>query len=424
MVLQDFAYAARTLRRSPVFALTIAPGVGASTAIFSVTDAVAEVALSFVLFIGSGLMFRSFLALERVDPGFEAAHLRTFRLAGARAQTPDQRAAFERRVHQALASIPGVERVTASSPFPLAGGFSPIRWGTAEALADPSRFQAADFQIVLPGYFGTMRTSLVAGRLFTEADNAPNRDCVIVGQDLAHKLASAGSAVGKRILIHIQTPQPVSVEIVGVVGHQRDTSLADPGREQIYFPDAYLSSGFANTWALRVAGDPAGYARAVRAEIANINPHLLGTELRPMEALVEKAQVGTRFSLLLIGVFAAIAAVLAAVGLYGVLSTVVRQRTAEIGLRMAVGADPASIFELVVGHGLRLSAAGIAFGVAAALWLTRAMTATLVGVKATDPPKFAGIALLFFLIAALASWAPAYRAAGLDPTAHYGRNDQ
>ena len=155
----------------------------------------------------------------------------------------------------------------------------------------------------------------------------------------------------------------------------------------------------------------------MRAAIARLDPHLLIAEMQPMDALVEHAQASTRFSLLLIGVFASVAALLAGVGLYGVLSTVVRQRTPEIGVRMALGAAPAAIFSLVVGQGLRLSAAGIALGLVAAFELTRAMTSMLVGVKATDPATFAAMAVLFFVIAAIASWLPARRAAGLDPTA-------
>jgi putative ABC transport system permease protein len=153
----------------------------------------------------------------------------------------------------------------------------------------------------------------------------------------------------------------------------------------------------------------------IRAEIAKFRSNLLVTEIHPMEALVAQAQASTRFSLLLIGVFAVIAALLACVGLYGVLSNVVRQRTAEIGVRMALGATPGSIFNLVVGHGLRLSAIGVAAGMVAAFGLTRAMTSMLVGVKANDPATFAAMAALFLIVAAVASGLPARRAARLDP---------
>ena len=377
---------------------------------------IAEVALSFVLLIGSGLMVRSFIALQHIDPGFDSHNVLTFQLLGARGNQPAQRAAFMQDVRTRLAGIPGVQSVTAAGPFPLAGAFFPIRWGKEDALADASKFQAVDNMQVLPGYFETMRTKLVAGRTFTDADNAPERTVAIVDEALASKAFPNESAVGKRILVRVRGPQPEWVQILGVVKHQRDTSLAEPGREQVYFTDGYLGHGVAGQWALRTSGDPSRYAAAVREEIAKLGGRIVINELQPMDVLVDKAQSGTRFALLLIGVFAAIAALLAGVGLYGVLATLVRQRTAEIGVRMALGAAPSSIFQLVVGQGMRLSTVGIFIGLAAASWLTRAMTSMLVGVKPTDPATFAGIAVLFLVIAAFSSWLPAHRAAGLDPT--------
>ena len=379
---------------------------------------VAEVALSFVLLIGSGLMFRSFLELQRIDPGFNPHGLLTFLLLGGRGgQQPQERAARQREIQTRLQALPGVQAVTSSFPLPLAGGFSPIRWGLEPALTDPSKFQAVDFQIVLPGYFEVLRTPLIAGRTFTDADNAPGRMGVVIDQMLAAKAFPGQSAVGKRLLIRIRTPEPEWVEVIGVVAHQRDSSLAVAGREQIYFTDGFLGHGATGFWAIHTAGDPAKYASAVRAAIAKLDPSLLVSEMQPMDALVKHAQASTRFSLLLIGVFASVAVLLAGVGLYGVLSTVVRQRTPEIGVRMALGAAPAAIFSLVVGQGLRLSALGIALGLVAALELTRAIASMLVGVKPTDPATFVSMAVLFFVIAAIASWLPARRAAGLDPTA-------
>jgi putative ABC transport system permease protein len=379
---------------------------------------VVEVALSFVLLAGSGLMFRSFLELQRIDPGFDPRGLLTFQILGdGGGDKPEERAAFTRQIQERLQAIPGVQSVTASFPFPLAGGFSPIRWGTEEALSDASKFQAVDFQIVLPGYFEVMRTPLLAGRTFTDADNAPGRNLVVIDQLLAEKAYPGGSAIGKRILIRIRTPEPEWVEIIGVVAHQRDESLAERGREQVYFADAFLGSGAVGQWGVRTGGDPAKLGSEIRAAIKALDSKLLVAEMQPVETLVDQAQAGTRFSLLLIGVFAVIAALLAGVGLYGVLSTVVRQRGAEIGVRMALGARPANIFKLIVGQGLRLTAIGIAAGLLAALALTRGLTTMLVGVKATDPATFVTMAIVFFLIAAMASWIPAWRAARLDPTA-------
>jgi putative ABC transport system permease protein len=376
---------------------------------------VLEVALCFVLLIGSGLMVRSFLAIQRVDLGFDPHNLLTFQVLGNFGDTPPARQAFMRQMHDRLAAMPGVRAVAATAPMPLATAFFPIRWGTADALTDPSKFQATDVQAVLPGYFEAMHTPLIAGRTFTDADNTSGRNLLIVDQALASKAFPLESAVGKRILFRVRTPEPEWGEIVGVVAHQRNVSLATPGREQLYLTDGFFNHGTADRWALRTTGDPARYAGRVRDQVRSLGAQLLITEVEPMEALVAKAQAGTRFALLLIGIFAGIAALLAAVGLYGVLSTVVRQRTAEIGVRMAIGAPPARVFRLVVGYGLRLIAVGIAVGLVAALELTQALKSMLVEVKPTDPATFATMAGLFFIIAALASWIPARRAAALDP---------
>jgi|HubBroStandDraft_1064217.scaffolds.fasta_scaffold05121_2 predicted permease len=393
---------------------------------------VIEVALCFVLLVGSGLMFRSFRELSRIDPGFDPHGLLEFQILGdIGGQTPESRAAAIRQIQEKLQAIPGVQSVTAADPFPLAGNFSPIRWGNLDAGADASKFQATDFEFVLPGYFETMHTPLLEGRTFTDADNAAIPDAVaqsrspgsaghnvvVIDQELAKKAFPNGSAVGKQILIRVRTPDAEPVEVIGVVAHTRDESLSVPGREQVYFADAFVGSGAVQEWAIRTKGNAAKYGNDIRATIKALNSKLLVAEMQPAEALVDRAQGGTRFALLLIGVFAVIAALLAGVGLYGVLSTVVRQRTAEIGVRMALGSQPGGIFNLVVGQGLRLTAVGIAAGLVAAFVLTRLMATMLVGVKPTDPATFVTMAILFFLIAAVASWLPAWRAASVDPNA-------
>jgi putative ABC transport system permease protein len=332
-------------------------------------------------------------------------------------RTVEQRAAMVRQIQAALAAIPGVESVTAANTLPLTGPFYPHRWGKEDALNDFSKLQSADTQVVLPGYFDTMRTPLIAGRVFDESDNNPRVRRLIVDQALAAKAFPNGTAVGQRILSAMNTPASVWFEIVGVVAHQRLASLAELGREQMYLPDGFWGHQFVSEWALRTQGDPAKYAPPVRAAVAKFDRSLLLTDVETMDSIVERAQTGTRFSLLLIGAFAAIAALLAGVGLYGVLSTVVRQRTAEIGVRMALWAAPAGVFSLMIGYGLRLSAAGIAAGLIDALLLTQAMTSMLVGVKPNDPLTFAAMAALFLLIAVLATWMPARRAAALDPSA-------
>ncbi len=377
---------------------------------------VVEVALAFVLLIGSGLMFRTFLNIQRVNMGFDPRGLLTFQLLGNIGNTPQEAASFKRQLREQLNAVPGVRGVTASFPLPLAGGFSPVRWGGAEAQNDPSKFQAADLQIVLPGYFEAMGTTLLQGRTFTEDDSTPDRNLLIVDQALAAKAFPNESAVGKKILFRVRTPEAQWGEIIGVVAHQRNTSLVEPGREQLYVTDGYLNHRAASWWALRTDGDPAALAGSVREVVRKAGSELFINQMQPMDSLVVKAQGQTRFSLLLIGVFSTIAALLAGVGLYGVLATSVRQRTAEIGVRMALGAAPSRIFRLMVGKGLYLSVIGIGIGLLAAFGLTRVLASMLVEVKPTDPVTFVAVALLFLVIAVMASWLPALRASRLDPT--------
>jgi putative ABC transport system permease protein len=377
---------------------------------------VVEVALAFVLLIGSGLMFRTFLNIQRVNLGFDPQGLLTFQLLGNIGNTPQERDTFKRQLREQLDAIPGVNSVTASFPLPLAGGFSPVRWGGAEAQNDSSKFQAADLQVVLPGYFEAIGTTLLRGRTFTQDDSSPDRNLLIVDQALAAKAFPNESAVGKRILFRVRTPEAQWGEIIGVVAHQRNTSLIEPGREQLYVTDGYVNHGAASWWAVRTDGDPAALAGSVRDVVRGMGKETFINEMQPMDSLVTAAQAQTRFSLLLIGVFSTIAALLAGVGLYGVLATSVRQRTAEIGVRMALGAAPSCIFRLMVGKGLTLSAIGIGIGLLAAFGLTRILASMLVEVKPTDPVTFVSVAGVFLFIAVMASWLPARRAAGLDPT--------
>ncbi|HEU4388197.1 MAG TPA: ABC transporter permease [Blastocatellia bacterium] len=375
-----------------------------------------EVALSFMLLIGSGLLFRSFLALQHTNPGYDHEGVLTFFLPNIRAQGADARAAFMRQMRDRLASLPGVESVGAASPFPLDGTVANARWGTEAAISDPNKFQQANVHFVMPGYFETVRARLIEGRTFADADNGTDIRMIVIDNRLAAKAFPGESAVGKHLFARIRTNEPETFEVIGVVAHQRHTSLASDGREEIFFGDSLVGPGAANRWAVRTSGDPSALVPAIREEIARIDPRLAVSQIQPMQRFVELAQSSTRFALVLIGVFAAIALLLAVVGLYGVLSTVVRQRTTEIGVRMAFGAPQTSIFRLVLGEGLLLSGAGIGIGLGGAFAVTRVIESMLVGVKPVDPATFGAIAVLFFVVAAFACWRPAWRAARLDPT--------
>ena len=372
----------------------------------------AEMALSVVMLVASGLLFRSYVALQHVDPGYDPRGILTFRLTGFRGR-PAERVEFVRKVRDRLLEIPGIHAVTAARSLPLNGVFYALRWGGEAALADPKK--SADFQVVLPGYFETLRTPVIAGRTFTEEDNIPGKSVAIIDDQFAAKAFPNEYAVGKRILVSVRAPNPEWVQIIGVVAHQRDTSLAKSGREQIYLTSGFLGNQLLEQWAVQIDGDAVNYSDLIRTEVSKLSRNLLVSEMQPMERFVERAQSSTRFSLLLLAIFGAVAVLLAGIGLYGVLSTVVQQRTAEMGIRLALGAAPARLFQLVVGKGLLLSLAGIALGLAIACTLTPMLDSMLIGVKPTDPATLLAVALFFFLLAALASWLPARRAAGIHP---------
>ena len=374
---------------------------------------VMEVALSFVLLTGAGLMLRSFLELRRVDPGYDPRGVLTFFVTRDWSFTRQQgRIELLNRIQERLRAIPGVERATGALMLPLGGGVGSKKASPASRPGSVS-WETADYQQVMPDYFETLGTRLIAGRTFTERDNAPGRNLAVIDQIFAERAFPNEPAIGKRI------PLPGRdnpwAEVIGVVAHQRLFSLSDPGRETLYLADGFWGIGASRYWMIRTAGDPAKYAAAVRAEIASVDRQLVVSKVQTLQALVERDQLSTRFSLFLISGFAGIAVILAGVGLYGVLATVVRQRTAEIGVRMALGAAPARIFRLVVWHGLRLGLCGVAIGLIAAAGLTRMMNALLVGITATEPSTFVAMTALFLMVAAAASWIPAARAAGLDP---------
>ncbi|MGH7719055.1 MAG: FtsX-like permease family protein, partial [Gemmatimonadaceae bacterium] len=410
--------AIRASRPDPMQILRSAGRTGALGSGAALRNAVvtAEVALSFILLIGCGLMLRSFAALQSANPGYDPTNVLTF-VANARSQEAEGRRVFMQRMREQLRALPGVEAVTAAGPLPLDGGTANARWGREDALADPGKFQQADIHIVLPGYFEAMRTRLLAGRDFTADDNRDSVNRVIIDRLVAAKAFPGKSPIGKRLLVRARTQEPEWYEVIGLVDHQRNQTPASDSREAMFFADGYFFHGAANRWVVRTSGDPSALAGAVRGEVGRLDPLVPVAEVQPMQAFVDRAMAPTRFALVLITVFGAIAAALAAVGLYGVLSAAARQRTAEIGVRMVFGARRSSIFRLVIGHGLKLTIAGIALGLLGAFAVTRVMRGMLVGVAPTDPLTFGAIAVLFLAIAAAACFVPARRAAGLDPSA-------
>ncbi len=393
-----------------------AAGAGTARRLVRNGVVVVEVAMSLVLLIGAGLMARSFVELSRVSPGYEPDGLLTFTAAPPPARYPEaqDRVRFNVELQRRLEGLPGVQRAASAFPMPLSGTPFNGRYGPEEALTDPEAFGQAAYRVVLPGYFETLGTRVLAGRTFSEADNQDSAAVVVVDEKLAAELWPETSAIGQRFLIRAITPEPQWVEVIGVVEHQRADDLAAEGLETVYFTDKYVGS-FAGSWAVRVERDPLALSSAIRTEVAEMDPDIPVADLRLMESDVAEAMAPTRFALTLIGIFGLIALVLASVGLYGVLSFVVRQRTAEIGVRMAFGAGADTILKLVVRQGLTLAGAGVAVGLVAAFAVTGVMESLLVGVSPTDPMTFGAISGLFVSVAVLACVVPARRATRVDP---------
>jgi putative ABC transport system permease protein len=378
---------------------------------------VVEVALSVVLLVGAGLMLRSFVELQRVDPGFTTEDVLTFNapIPFARYPTPEGRSLLMERLQTQIAGLPGVTSVSGISPALLQPSAFNSRYGTQEALSDPSFFKQADVKIVQPGFFETAEAQIVEGRAFTRADNADSASVIIVDDKLAELTWPGESAIGKILYTRITTDEPVPLEVVGVVKRLRHATLAEEARETMYFTERYVGSFGNAMWIVRSGENAARLIDAVKAELRTLDPTIPMSDIRMLEDYVVDDVGPTRFALTLIAVFGLTALVLASVGLYGVLSSVVRQRTAEIGVRMAFGAQVGSILGLVVGQGLLLAGAGLVVGLLTAFGVTGLMEGLLVGVAPADPLTFGGTAVLFLLVATVSCVLPARRATRVDP---------
>ena len=377
----------------------------------------AEVACAFVLLIGCGLMVRSFLALQRIDPGFDAKGVFTFFLPRPAGQTADEQLARTRALRDQIAAIPGVTDATAASALPLDGTSFTGPYGPEAAAADTALMRQAEHRFIVPGYFAAMRTPLLEGREFTDSDNRPGADVVIVDSVLAQRLFPGRPAVGQRILVPriMGQAQPRPFEVIGVAREQRSAALAHAGRETVFIANGRGGAHMVRRWAVRTSGEVAAIVASVRATVTAADPTMaLGDELS-LADYVAAAEAPTEFTLSLMLAFAVIAIVLAVVGLYGVLATLVAERTAEIGVRMALGSDRAGVFRLVLTQGLRMSGVGLAIGLGLSLLLTRAMSAMLVGVTATDLGTYLAVGAGFVCVVLAACAIPAWRAATLNP---------
>jgi putative ABC transport system permease protein len=379
---------------------------------------IAEVALALVLLIGAGLLIKSLSLLRGVDPGYEPGQVLTVGISLPRATYRDDfdRARLSQQVLERVKAIPGAQSAASSYPLPVYG----MAWGMfcrAEGEPEPAPGQAQECRTatVSPGFFQTLRIPLLQGRDFNESDRQESQAVIVIDETLARRHWPNESAVGKRLIVSDDRPR----EVVGVVGAVRNWGLNEAPRAQIYLPhlQPLATTSFVPFTYLSVRTEvaPMSLAAVVKSKIEEIDRDVAVSEMKTMDELLDQSVAQRRFSTLLMELFSGLALLLAAVGIYGVMSYSVTQRTQEIGIRMALGAQTRDVLKMVIGHGMTLVLIGVGIGLVGAISVTRIMSSLLYGVSATDPVTFIVVSLLLAGVALLACLVPARRAMKVDP---------
>ncbi len=378
---------------------------------------VSEVALSLMLLIGAGLLFRSFLRLQAVELGFRPQRVLTFRLtpSGANFRQDPQYSAFYSQVAERIETLPGVDAVGVINTLPLVKGPTTAFRVEGRPLLTPDKWPGVNYRSVNPDYFRAINVPILKGRALDAHDNETAPLAVLVNQSLVRRDFAGEDPVGKRInLGGTRDGQPIWFEIVGVVADVRSLELSTEPTPEIY--TSYLQDPFAGmSFVVRSAVEPASLVPAVREAARQVDKAQPVAEVREMEQIVSEAAAQPRFNALLLSLFAGVALLLAAAGIYGVMSYSVTQRTHEIGLRMALGAQRWDVLRMVFGQGMKLVGLGMALGLIGAFVVTRLLGSLLYGVGTTDPMTFGGVAVLLALVALTACYIPAQRAMKIDP---------
>ncbi|MDQ3803688.1 MAG: ABC transporter permease [Acidobacteriota bacterium] len=378
---------------------------------------VAEVALSLVLLVGAGLMMRSFLRLQQVNVGLDPKNVLTMTvsLPAAKYSEPERQSAFFRQLVERVGRLPGAQAAGAVSNLPLSGS----RWGRSLTVEGRPVLAVGEAPVinhcvVTPGYFRALGIPLLTGRDLAETDARDAPKVTVVDARLAREYWPGESPLGKRVRFGPPESNEPWHTVVGVVGEVRHERVDAATRMTVYVPYQQITVR-QMTVAVRTASDPAGFAAAAREQVRALDADQPVTNLRTMEEVISRAVWQPRLHAILFGVFAAVALLLASVGIYGVMSYAVTQRTHEIGVRVALGARPRDILRLIVGRGFVLTLIGVGLGAAAALALTRVMASLLFEVSAADPATFATNVLLLTAVSLLACYIPARRATRVDP---------
>jgi putative ABC transport system permease protein len=383
---------------------------------------VAEVALALTLLTGAGLLIKSFARLQGVDPGFEPRRLLTFNLSlpASRYHSDTAQIAFFDQVIPAVSAVPGVRGVGATSVMPFGGG-----WSTAgfeiEGYQTPPKQPGpwGDIRIVSPSYFATLGIPLRRGRLLDEQDRSGSPEVAVIDDEFVRRYWPHDDPIGKRFTFGppagaTDTSSREWVTVVGVVGHTKQEGLDAENRLQLYLPYRQAGQPFL-TFAVRTAGPPEQYVNPVRRAVQSVDPEQPLSNVRSMDELISRSVGQRRLSMMLLSLFSGLALVLASVGIYGLMSYSVAQRSRELGVRIALGADRLDVLRLVLRQGMSLALTGIVIGVGAAFALSRVIESQLFGVRATDPTTFVAVAALLGLTALAANLIPAWRATRVDP---------
>jgi len=380
--------------------------------------AISEVALALMLLIGTALVLKSFWLTQRINPGFAADHVLAMEMelpTDAKYHTWEERSEFFRRVVENVESLPLVKSAGVTNQLPLDSSDEPRTDFVVDGRAPQAQGQwyTAEYRCASPNYFRAMGIPLRTGRVFTAQDNMEHPQVVVINETLARRYFPDGSnPIGHRLKLHMQTFAP---EVVGVVADVKETGLNRQATPTMY-ASSLQNAENKMSLVVRTSGDPTGMIRAVKAQVWAVDRDQPMYKIRTMEQVIAESQSSSRFTLALLSIFALAALVLAAAGIYGVISYAVAQRTREIGIRIALGADRRDVLRLVIGQGISMALAGVAAGLAGAFVLTRAIASLLYGVSATDPAIFGGAALFLTMVALLATYIPSRRAMAVDPT--------
>ncbi|HUQ80802.1 MAG TPA: ABC transporter permease [Gemmatimonadaceae bacterium] len=382
------------------------------------TLVVAQVALSFVLLIGAGLLVRSLWELQHVETGFESTRVLTGEVSLPRTRYKD-RSSIEQFWVQYLdrvRAIPGVESAAATTLLPLRGGGDTYFYIEGQPPASDAQRMNATVSTVSDDYFATLRIAVTAGRAFAPADRGNGPGVMVINQGLAKRLFPNASAIGKRLVVDFG--KPFTAEIVGVVGDVRVYGQANDAPDLMYFFNGQPAAGFGTgtmNIAMRVRGDPGAFVAKARDALHALEPDVPFASPQSMDAILSESVSGARFRTQLLAGFAGVALLLAVVGLYGMLAYTVTQRSREMGIRIALGARSMSVFQLVLRQGMTLVIIGVVLGVGGALAATRLLSAQLFAVAPTDPAVFVGVAVSLTLAGLAACVIPARRATRADP---------